>query len=273
MTPALQSLALGQLGSDFVNDTTLHLGHWGTLVVLVPTVFKTLISGFATTNTAPVEGPTLAANTILHGHFIGLQLTSGAVIAYKTIAPVTNEPVVNLGLVDDTTTAFLGYPELITLTGDLYIRNNTALTRVSAPFLQTARHVFVYWNAALVQLHLFSLRATTSTLDCIDNISLLEFRVPALTTAPAILCNGCLALTTVDISSYVPGPRAQVNFYDCALTQASVDHILTVCAASADFYLGQVDLSHGTNATPSDVGPGSAYETLTNSGTLVSYNP
>lgn len=72
-------------------------------------------------------------------------------------------------------------------------------------------------------------------------------------------------LTTVSLPVFVPSDSASVWFDENALSQASVDHILGRCAASATFLTGQVVLNGGSNSPPSATGL--TYVTMLTTGT------
>lgn len=85
---APQSLALGQLGSSFFNDTGAHTGSWGIIYALSDATFTTLTAGkLADGKTACMSGTlssiTLKAGQSLYGLFTAITLAGGSVIAYN----------------------------------------------------------------------------------------------------------------------------------------------------------------------------------------------
>ena len=66
--------------------------------------------------------------------------------------------------------------------------------------------------------------------------------------------NGCTSLTTVSFPLYLPTDGAIINFSDCALTAASVNHILARAIANAGYVTGIINTSGGTSAAPSGQG-------------------
>lgn len=86
---APQSLALGQLGSDFIDDTSAHTGQWGIIQCIAACTFTVLTSGnLPSVPAAPcmagtLTGITLAAGMEIRGYFTAITLGSGKVIAYR----------------------------------------------------------------------------------------------------------------------------------------------------------------------------------------------
>jgi len=67
-------------------------------------------------------------------------------------------------------------------------------------------------------------------------------------------CYSNSSLTDVDLSSYLPTDNTHQDFSNCALTAASVNHILARCVANPAYIFGVVSLSGGTNAAPTGQG-------------------
>jgi hypothetical protein len=85
---APQSLALGQLGSTFINDTNAHTGlSVGRIYCISACGFTTLTSGFGANGAVVMAGTlsalTLAAGMEIQGLFTVITLSSGSVIAYN----------------------------------------------------------------------------------------------------------------------------------------------------------------------------------------------
>ena len=76
---------LGLNGGSYLNDTATHTGTWFAIQATEDTVLATQASNI--TNLDDIctgqDGTTLAANTVIYGHFTSIDLTSGAVIAYN----------------------------------------------------------------------------------------------------------------------------------------------------------------------------------------------
>lgn len=85
---SMQAVALGQVGSDFLNDTAAHTGTWGIVSCITACTFTTLTSGVNPANNKVVMSGTLASITLaagqsIYGYFTAITLASGSVIAYK----------------------------------------------------------------------------------------------------------------------------------------------------------------------------------------------
>lgn len=130
----------------------------------------------------------------------------------------------------------VSWPNLVRVTGasaQFLISNNTVLTSISAPLLESVSDDFIGSN----------------------NLVLPALSFPSLVTVGDRLeFNLNVALKDVSLPVFVPKNNQQIAFNGCALTQASVDHILARCVASVAFVTGTVDLGDGTNATPSAAG-------------------
>lgn len=82
-----QSLALGQLGSTWIADTSAYTGHWGAIQCISNCEFTTLTSGVRHDGTnvmkGTLDGKTLSAGQTIFGDFTAITLASGSVIAYE----------------------------------------------------------------------------------------------------------------------------------------------------------------------------------------------
>lgn len=132
----------------------------------------------------------------------------------------------------------LSFPNLVSIdpldsqNGGLYAVSNSSLTSISTPLLQSAWIIGIRGNATLASLSFPSLTTTPGQFD-VENNPL---------------------LTTISFPNWKPVNLANVVATGCALTAASVNHILARCVSNAGFVLGSVDLSGGTNAAPSGQG-------------------
>ena len=76
---------LGLNGGEYINDTAAHTGNFFAIQATEDTVLAVQASNI--TNLDDIctgqDATTLAANTAIYGRITGIQLTSGAVIAYK----------------------------------------------------------------------------------------------------------------------------------------------------------------------------------------------
>lgn len=158
-----------------------------------------------------------------------------------------------------------------------------ALTSFSAPLLQTAQAIDLS-NTIVDTVDLTSLQSLTQFFNFGGYINLrnvetiVSISLPALTGIvtgssslgpnPALDFNGCESLTDVSIP-LLASINGNVDFFDCALTETSVNHILArlvVCG-----FVGTVDLSGGTNAAPTGQGV-TDVATLTGLGATVTTN-
>ena len=84
---AMQSAALGQLGSTFIADTAEHVGSWWKIQCVADCAFTALESGLRPNGEAvmggDIENITMAHGFEIHGHFTKIELASGSVIAYE----------------------------------------------------------------------------------------------------------------------------------------------------------------------------------------------
>ena len=75
----LHDLLSGELGGQFINNTTATTGDWICIQAITATTFTTLTSDYITGTLSAI---TLAAGATLHGRFKAITLASGSVIAY-----------------------------------------------------------------------------------------------------------------------------------------------------------------------------------------------
>lgn len=81
---APQSMALGQLGSDLIDDQTACTGTWGIIQCIANCTFSKLDSDTITCQgAATTTDITLAAGMSIYGRFTAITLASGAVLAYR----------------------------------------------------------------------------------------------------------------------------------------------------------------------------------------------
>lgn len=114
-------------------------------------------------------------------------------------------------------------------------------------------------NPALTNLMLSKLQTVTGSLNLAGDTALASLNLPALVSAAsAFLASlnaaGCSSLANVSLPLYEPSNGRNQTFSGCALSQASVDHILARCVASAAYVSGTVNLSGGTSSAPSAAG-------------------
>ena len=76
------SLSLGQGGAEYVTDTTIRNGTFGAIQAVADTVFSALVAGNWSGTTA---GMSLPAGATIFGNFTSFTLTSGKVVAYRSV--------------------------------------------------------------------------------------------------------------------------------------------------------------------------------------------
>lgn len=145
-------------------------------------------------------------------------------------------------------------------TNRLSVTTNPALTSLTLPSFTTIESTIfqIINNVTLTSISLpafVSTNSASATLVVTGNTLLATLSLPACTTIlNGITANGLANLTTVVLTNYLPTNAKAQNFNGCALTQASVDHVLARCVANAAYVSGTVSLDGGTNATPSAAG-------------------
>lgn len=102
---------------------------------------------------------------------------------------------------------------------------------------------------------------------------LTEVDCPNLLDCASIYLQNQPVLATVSFPMFVFVSDRDYSFSGCALSQASVDHILARAVASSGYVSGTLDLSGGTSSPPSSTDPGSDYDILVNRGVMVNVNP
>ena len=76
----LHDLLSGELGGQYITDTTAYTGDWICIQAITATTFTTLTS---TSITGALASISLAAGATLNGRFSAITLASGSVIAYN----------------------------------------------------------------------------------------------------------------------------------------------------------------------------------------------
>lgn len=76
----------GAYGSTFISDTSVHNGSWSAIFMVEATVFNVLTD--ATRDGNAIAAESFPVGSTIYGNFTSIDLTSGAVIAYK-VAPIT----------------------------------------------------------------------------------------------------------------------------------------------------------------------------------------
>lgn len=85
----LAPIAMGQHGSDWIDNTAVRTGDWTVLVALADVVFTTLVSDdntpvYVNGVVGNLNGKSLAKGLSLFGRFTAVTLASGTIIAYRT---------------------------------------------------------------------------------------------------------------------------------------------------------------------------------------------
>src|SRR5688572_16938901 len=152
-------------------------------------------------------------------------------------------------------TTFLA-PILGSVGGAADLSPATGLTSVVLPYLASVGGNLKLNIANLTRIVLDSLATVNGDL-LFDGASITSLSLPALTAVGGatkkLSAVNCASLTTVSIPAFVPVNDNVVTFAGCALTAASVNHILARCVA-AGITSGTVTLTGGTNAVPTGQG-------------------
>ena len=86
-TAAPDSVALGQMGADYITNTNTHTGRWSVIQVIADATFNAVVQDSIFLNSAPTPynfaGVVLTAGTVIYGNFTSIDLTSGTIIAYR----------------------------------------------------------------------------------------------------------------------------------------------------------------------------------------------
>lgn len=212
---------------------------------------------------------------------IGFFTYSGiAGITKLTYNGTTNIPGLDIETMPDLTEFLL--PNLVSIDplntagGFLYCITCPVLTTLSAPQLTAVGDtVTIYDNPALVNLDLSALTSVGNALPLTNNTSLVSLDLHSLSAVTGYIdASGCTSLTTVNLAG-LTALSGNCKFTNCALSTASVDHVLARLVSIATYgNSGEVvDLSGGTNSAPTSTGVGSDYATLVARGANVSVNP
>lgn len=112
-------------------------------------------------------------------------------------------------------------------------------------------------NVALTNLQLNALVFVSGFFSIAGCSSLVSLSLPALVqqgTVYNFYASNCAVLANLNFPKWMPTNGRQLLFDGCALTQASVDHVLARCIANQGFVSGIVNLSGGTSSAPSATG-------------------
>ena len=128
----------------------------------------------------------------------------------------------------------IDFPKLSLMEIPLSISGCAKLTTINLPALEEANGLYI-GSSAMTSLDLSAL-------------------VTAGGQGMDISVTGNTVLESIDLSSLVPISKSKFYFSGNALTAESVNAILARFVANAEFVLGTVDLSGGTNAAPTGQG-------------------
>ena len=155
-------------------------------------------------------------------------------------------------IVDNPVLETVSFPLLEEMQGGPAIKDNALLTSINFDSLTT---IHAYTNGVNGLRYGFT--------EIRNNDSMVTLGFPALTTLDDSAGGGGgvdfyvrdnNALVNFSFPNVVVPDGSRIRFNNNALSQASIDHILSVCAASVGFASGSINLTGGTNATPSVAG-------------------
>lgn len=220
------------------------------------------------------NGPNLVGiTTLTPGQSTLVSLSISAAPNLTTVSGPSVTSAGTIGFTNDDALVSFSLPLLATVAHDFTIGFANALTTVSLPSLTSVGGGFSVFNAPLLTtLTINNLATVATTLDVDTNAILTSLDLSALVTAGGLAIETNPALTTVNLSSYVPTNGIDQSLDGNALTVATVDAFLARCVANAAYVSGTINISGGTNAAPSSIGPGSDYDTLINRGVIIQKN-
>lgn len=111
-------------------------------------------------------------------------------------------------------------------------------------------------NPSLTSIVLTSLvNGGTDNFNISGDVTLTTVSLPAMITCAtglfqSINAAGCTLLANVSFPNYLPTNGRNITFTGCALSQASVDHILARAVANPAYVSGTINTTGGTSATP-----------------------
>lgn len=190
-------------------------------------------------------------------------ISSNPSIASIAFPALTNS--FNIQILNNAILETVSMPALKSFTGDsgytLFIKSNPVLASIDLNALvSSTTAIALSSNNLLTSIHLDALAFINLGFGLSYNPVLTSLSLPSLVTLGALSAffglqaNNCPALADVNFPKYLPTRGRKQNFKDCALTEASVDHILARCVASANYTSGTVDLSVGTSSAPGTQG-------------------
>jgi len=147
-------------------------------------------------------------------------------------------------------------PALTAVTVDVFCYGNLSLTTANFQSLQTVGNDFyVYTNSNMTSLNVSSLVTVGHHFNGYTSPKLTTLSCPALTgIGNEFRFEGCTLLANVSLPVFVPKNSNSIRFDGCALTAASVNHILARCVANPALTVSSVLLMAGTSSAPTGQG-------------------
>lgn len=202
---------------------------------------------------ASFEGQTLDDSMILPS----LEIVSGSLLTNLMTATLISYPaLISIGTswaVDSVVVPTVSMPLLVFVGGDIILVSSTIDT-LSLPSLVWVGSMIEASLCTVTEFSFPSLTTVVGNFLCDSCNNLAMFDMPVLTSVGGdIHCNSNPVLTTVNIPALVFHNGEVVRFHNCALSAASVNHILARAAASGVTSL-TLQLEGGTNSPPTGVG-------------------
>lgn len=137
--------------------------------------------------------------------------------------------------------------------------NHVLRTLDLSALVSSAGSISIIYNESLTNIMLDKLVFVHRWMTFYDNDALATLNLPELVSVATfpwqgLSARGCANLANVSLPKYLPTNGRLQTFDGCALTQASVDHILARCVAAPGYVSGTVDVSLGTSSAPSAAG-------------------
>lgn len=205
------------------------------------------------------------------------------VIYHEYIASVSCPGLAHVGqcgIYDNAALTSVSLPDLKAHTSSntsLQIMNNPLLTSINLDALVSSMYALdINNNPLLPMLQLNALTFVKRYVSIASNASLAAISLPSLVSTLVVggfsfSMNNSPNLASISFPKYLPTSGHSHNFAGDALTQASVDHVLSRFVASKGYAVGTISLEGGTNSTPSAAGLADVV-TLQARGVVVNHN-
>jgi hypothetical protein len=216
--------------TSFTYNGTANIG--GFVFVGVPTLASFSAPNLVSIDPLSVGGNGISINTCALTNFSAPNLETACFI----------------GIVSNPDLTSLNFPKLRTVLGSgglgFAVGGNASMTSFSVPLLQTIVGQVEFFSTAITVASFPSLTSVTGDIVASGGLdSMTTLSLPNLVTLNGrMLFTLCTALTTVDLSSYVPSNGVLITFTGCPLNAASVNLILRRCVLNASFTSGELDL-------------------------------